>query len=350
MRKKRNFWSACESIPGLAAVEAEWRLKSGEQFDVAKVFVKPRQAPAKSIPCPAKEPCGCYHGIVRHDDGRIAAKCCCEPRSCDTAYVSSSDLVVYELDRDKLHQAISKVLSLNASEAAVPNLKKTTLVGFDSPMAGYSFPVYLTVQHDPEVFHAVVSAMAAQQTGPFILISPTDQFYSPTCRTLIETRNALFLTLSDIVSLPDGGRPVANPSAKGMMDVFHAAVLPAKEKHPPVDFFPTPSGSTWGDVHIHFDNDHVASIRVKTASGTYDFSRMGMVNRTSGKPSKQWELLLAFRDGHGWLTWESSQAHRRNKKRKQLLAESLQRFFRIDGDPFVYDEDAKGWCALFHFD
>lgn len=350
MRKKRSFWSACESIPGLVAVEAEWRLKSGEQFDGAKVFLKPRQSLATSIPCPAKMPCGCYHEIVRHDDGRIAAVCCCEPRSCDTAYVSSGDLVVYELDRNKLHQAISKVLTLKASEVAVPSLRKTTQVGFDSQLAGYVFPVYLTMQYDPDVFHNVVSTIAARTTGSFVLISPTDQFYSSACKSLLETHHALFLTLSDIVSLPDGGRPAANPSAKAILDGFHAAVLPAKEKHPPVDFFPTPSGSTWGDVHMHFDNNHVANIRVKNASGTYDFSKMGMVNRTNGKPSKQWELLHAFSDGRGWLTWESSQAHRRNKKRKQLLAESLQRFFRIDGDPFTYDEDAKGWYALFQFD
>ncbi|MCL5103101.1 MAG: hypothetical protein M1133_03155 [Armatimonadetes bacterium] len=136
MRKKRSFWSACESIPGLAAVEAEWRLKSGEQFNAARAFLKPRQAPAASIPCPAKVPCGCYHRIVRHDDGRIAAVCCCEPRSCDVAYVSPGDLIVYELDRQKLHQSIGDALSLRMSEAALPSLRKTTQVGFDSPLAG----------------------------------------------------------------------------------------------------------------------------------------------------------------------------------------------------------------------
>lgn len=349
MRKKKSFWSACESIPGLAAVEAEWKLKSGGDLGAARAFLRPRQVLATSMPCPVDRPCDRTGRIVVQDGG-LTSIWCSDPLNCEVAHITAQDLVVYELDIRKLHQAIGKVLSLQMSEATVTGLRKTTQIGFDSPLAGHDFPVFLTVQYSGGHYHHVVSAIAAQYTGPFILITPTDQFHSSTCRSLLETHNALFLTLADIVGLTDSGRPVANPSAKAILDTFHAAVLPVKEKHPPVDFFPTPSGSTWGDVHMHFDNNHVVNIRVKTASGTCDFSKMGMVNRTNGKPSKQWELLLVFRDGRGALTWENSQAHRRNKKRKQLLAESLQRFFRIDGDPFMYDENAKGWYALFQFD
>ena len=40
-------------------------------------------------------------------------------------------------------------------------------------------------------------------------------------------------------------------------------------------------------------------------------------------------------------------AHRRNQKRRELLAANLRDFFRIEGDPFRLTDDGKGWQALF---
>ncbi|MCL5103100.1 MAG: hypothetical protein M1133_03150 [Armatimonadetes bacterium] len=349
MRKKRSFWSACESIPGLAAVEAEWRLKSGEQFNAARAFLKPRQAPAASIPCPAKVPCGCYHRIVRHDDGRIAAVCCCEPRSCDVAYVSPGDLIVYELDRQKLHQSIGDALSLRMSEAALPSLRKTTQVGFDSPLAGRDFPVFLTVHYDAEGFHGAVSALSAKNTTPFILISTTYEFCTPDCQAILTASSASFVPLSEIIHLRNGAEPVANPEAKAILDTFHRSILPASVGDG-VRLFKTPPNAAWSDLEIKFVYGDKVSVKVLSETGVFNCAEMGMASKKNGEPTKQWELLRDFAKGHRRLDWDSPAADRKNQKRKENLAKDLRAFFGIGGDPFVYLEEIKGWEARFRIE
>jgi hypothetical protein len=72
---------------------------------------------------------------------------------------------------------------------------------------------------------------------------------------------------------------------------------------------------------------------------------MGMANRKNAKPTVQWLLLETFAEGHGVLDWSSRKADRKNQKRRENLADNLQRFFRINDDPFVVE--CNGWRACF---
>lgn len=348
--RKRSFWSACEAVPGLAAVEAEWRLKSGDQFDMAKAFLKPRQAPAMSIPCPAEKPCGCYHEVIRHGDGRIAAVCCCEPCSCEVVYVSSGDLVVYELDRQKLHHEIGKVLSLRMSETAVPGLRKTTVIGYDCPQAGCEFPVFLTLQYNPDDFRHVVSSLAAQNSDPFILISSTHEFHTLDCQAILATRRASFVPLSAIIQLANGKERPACSTATTILAKFHESVLPKSGPGDGVRMFRTPADADWPDVEIRFIYGDKVSVKVESETGVFNCAEMGMASRKNGEPTKQWDLLRSFAQGRGSLDWDSPAADRKNQKRKEILAKNLRRFFGISGDPFIYREEIKGWEARFQIE
>jgi len=108
---------------------------------------------------------------------------------------------------------------------------------------------------------------------------------------------------------------------------------------------PTPSGARWEDVSIRFTDRHSVYVTVKGASGTYHFAQMGMANKKNAKPTVQWLLLGAFAEGHGLLDWRNRKADRKNQKRKENLPADLQRFFRIDGDPFAIESD--GWRVRF---
>ena len=68
----------------------------------------------------------------------------------------------------------------------------------------------------------------------------------------------------------------------------------------------------------------------------------------NGAPTLQWELLRQFAAGHGVLTWRSAGADRKNKKRRENLARHLERFFRIEGDPFI--RQGNGWRAQFQIE
>jgi hypothetical protein len=121
-----------------------------------------------------------------------------------------------------------------------------------------------------------------------------------------------------------------------------------RKKKGPLVLFPTPPDSTWEDVHVRFKDGHTVSIRVKSETGMFNYTQMGMASRKNGNPTVQWELLRTFADEGGTLVWSSSKADRRNQKRREILAANLRCFFQIDTDPFRLTPDRKGWEANFH--
>jgi hypothetical protein len=114
-----------------------------------------------------------------------------------------------------------------------------------------------------------------------------------------------------------------------------------------LETFPTPPGARWEDVKIQFKDGHTVSISIGDKNGIYNYTQMGMVNRKNGNTTKQWTLLEGFASGHGTMTWQHSAAHRSNQKRREVLAKNLQKFFGIEGDPFLLTPDRKGWIARF---
>lgn len=111
--------------------------------------------------------------------------------------------------------------------------------------------------------------------------------------------------------------------------------------------FNTPAGATWGDVKIRFVDGYTVSVDVLGMKGRYNYTQMGMADRRTTNPTRQWQLLEAFARRRGRLTWEDSEADPKNQKRRERLAGDLRAFFRIPGDPFCLDDDGKGWRARF---
>lgn len=116
---------------------------------------------------------------------------------------------------------------------------------------------------------------------------------------------------------------------------------------PPMAHFPTPPDAAWEDVSIQFRDGHAVSVKARDVKGVFNYTEMGMVDRKSGNPTVQWQLLRAFANGHGLLDWASREANRKNQKRREKLARNLRAFFRIAGDPFTLMDGGKGWRTRF---
>jgi hypothetical protein len=349
--EQSSFWQACEMLWEPATVDAEWRRLAGQDYEPGKAFLRPMQQLADYFACPLEQPCGCLHDVVIHGDNDIVAVCACKPNHCDTIRITKADIIVYELDTTLLGATLSGALGIQNAQADVPDLPYTTRLGFDSPCAGFKFPVFLTIQFHPINFRRVVYTLAARHVEPFILIAPTDNMCPPDRMDIMNARKSLFMTVADIFALDDAGRFVASSFGTDALSKFHSVVLPAIEPDSedayPIAFFPTPADATWADVNIRFFDGHSVSISVKDKGGIYNFTQMGMCKKTSATPTAQWKLLEAFAEGHGVLDWESEHAGRNQKKQKHFLSQTLRRFFRLEDEPFRYVSEYKGWEALF---
>ena len=272
-----------------------------------------------------------------HDSEDIVAVCRSE-RGCETFSLQRSDIVVYELNRRALDASLAKVFGLFEETDSAIDLPGTTRIGVYSPYAGYRFPVYLTIQIEPDDFNRILDGLLSRNDNPFILLAPTRNHCTSMAEKRLAAKGSIFIPLSENVSRQFR-------LLRSMDDIF--ANLPRPEENDVRLFFPTPPDAIWENVSIRFKDGHTVSIKVRSVGGVFNYTQMGMANKKNGDPTLQWKLLETFAEERGTLDWSSDKADRKNQKRRELLAANLREFFRIEGDPFKMTKDGKGWQARF---
>ena len=147
-------------------------MRIGEGYESAKPFLRPSGKLASSHPCTERRPCECAHAVVEHGPEDIVAVCRCG-RGCTTFPLNRSEIAVYELDRTAFDQAVAGAFNLMGEPHTENGLHQTTRIGVYSPYAGFRFPVYLTIQLEPDDFHHIVSGLVSRTDEPFVLLAPT---------------------------------------------------------------------------------------------------------------------------------------------------------------------------------
>jgi hypothetical protein len=138
-----------------------------------------------------------------------------------------------------------------------------------------------------------------------------------------------------------------------------------------------PSDTKWEDITIKFVDGHNINIKCKDKISHSDYKEMGFEDSKSRRPNKQWALLQQLAENHGEISWERSatgknpsinkttqyfgyefddesnapqnkgfliiKAPDKLKKTKQLLAQALKAYFKIDEDPFFPYDKVKAY-------
>ncbi|MCI0341371.1 MAG: hypothetical protein L0216_09530 [Planctomycetales bacterium] len=350
MQKIERLWRALETTPVLSGVRAAWKEIAGEGLPALEPFLRPSPDLATTYPCPEPGDDGCPRGVVIHAPDDIVAVCRRSPGSCESLTLTKDDIVVYSLDLAKLAAHLGALFGLKGDgPAPADGLARTLYLGAYRPVAGLTFPAYLTLQHDREDFAQVVERLAARDGRPFLLVAPTTDLVAPTAAELLRTRGAVALGLADFTAIDKNGNLIADRPVEDALKAFRDGVVRTAEAGTKdgMVFFPTPPEATWPDVEIRLRDGETVSVRVLGARGVFNYTQMGMASKKNGAPTLQWALLRAFADENGVLTWASKHAGRRNQKRRENLAKDLQRFFRIEGDPIEYGDSEKGWRVRF---
>jgi hypothetical protein len=95
-----------------------------------------------------------------------------------------------------------------------------------------------------------------------------------------------------------------------------------------------PSGIRWENISIQFTDEHHVNIQVAGHNHPTGYADMGFLDKRTNKPNKQWFLMLILAKNNGSLLRSSPDAQDIFKKQKQILAQKLQDYFRIEFDPF----------------
>ena len=347
MSHSDGFWASLESVPGLADVDMAWQMSMGTDYGLGKTFLRPNGRLGSGYPCIERAFCACgAHDVIDHGDGRIVAVCKCG-KGCKTYKLTHADIVVYEVDEGKLDQTIREALGLTGESRAMEGMWGVRQIGAYEPCAGFRFPVYLVIVMEGVQFQASVDAIMARTEGSFILLEPTRDHCTPGIEERLRNRKSLFVPLEEVLALGPVGNFQLKLYPDEILGDFPARNVPKPSAEPVTSFFPTPVGTTWGEVSIRFVDGHSVSVKARSEGGVFNYTQMGMASRRNGEPTTQWEMLRVFAEEHGVLDWSSRGADPRNKKRRILLAGRLREFFRIEEEPFCLTGDGKGWQSRF---
>lgn len=223
-----RLWRTLETVPGLTATTYEWRGRLGADYEWAKRFLRASGGKATSYPCPKRPRCGCAHAVVRHSDDDIVAVCRCAPRRCDNVRLGGMDIVLYEINRRALGNAIAGALGIKAEEGPCGGLHMTWQVGSYPARPGTDIPLLLTVQYDSDDFRNVVQTLLARRDKPFVLMAPTGKHWLPEFETDMAGRKARFLQLDELL-VWDGKLAMAHPLAEVLGDYLETALSPARD-------------------------------------------------------------------------------------------------------------------------
>ena len=215
--------------------------------------------------------------------------------------MKQSDIVVYELDRPTFDQTVAGAFNLTGEPVRETGLHQTTRIGIYSPYAGFRFPVFLTIQLEPDAFDSM-----DQWSG-----EPGRQAVCPArshARSL-HVADRASVGKSEVSICSDGGRLALTVRRKvclsrpvdDILASFRTVHLPAPEDDGSMIFFPTPPDATWSDVSIRFIDGHTVSVRAMSVRKVCNYTQMGMVNRKSGDRTQQWKLLEGFANSHGQI-------------------------------------------------
>ncbi|MBF0143068.1 MAG: hypothetical protein HQL59_06370 [Magnetococcales bacterium] len=347
MRTAMRFWRALEAIPGQADVIGEWRLAFGEDFDLARRFLRPTERRAKVFRCPKPGGQGCPRRVVVHGKGDIVAVCANVERDCDSLELAEADIIVQTLDHRRLGSAVAGALGIKPNLVVMEGLSSTLRIGEDRSLPGKRFPLFFTIPQGPDGFRKAVLSLVATVGGPFVFLTPTDQRVERDAAHLLIESKAAHLPLSEVLGIDGAGTLAAMQPPADLLAEFRASASPTAPENTVAERFPTPFDTTWERILMEFHADEVMLVKCGSVVRRVEPEQMGMKSRKSGRPTLQWTLLRTLALTGGTIPLQSPKDHDRVKKQKSELSSKLKAYFQLPGEPIVWKLGEYAWEAAF---
>jgi hypothetical protein len=260
--------------------------------------------------------------------------------------IAGKDLLVYRLKDSAICSTLASILGLTGGVDKITGVPRTWRIGDYVPEAGFAYPVFLHLPDPEGDLHATIHALCVRQRE-FLLLLPTRDRVTMEATAVLKQNGCVLAILAEELLHGDNGHWKLKRPVMQIATDLHAAI-PEPNSGGTVHFA-TPACSTWPQLSMRFvyGDSHSVSVRLSGIAGQYTCADMGMVSKRNGKPTKQWVVLQALARHRGSITWKDSESDRTFQKQKQELSKRLREFFRIEGDPIVWDNHENCYRCLF---
>jgi len=333
-------WRALEKLDDVATSRLSWRLLLGEAYEGNRDLLLPIQQLAAALPVPGRP----YEWleVCEVDDGVFEGY---NEKTEEYVPVDRRDIVCYEFNFRKLADELAAIVGFDLAFEKLGGPQYRFRFGHYGNPNGSGFSLFFVNVSDVRRLDWCIDALMAECPRPFVLFLTSKRVLSSRNENALDARGCLVIPLDQAVARDQDGQWHLSSWARDQLVEFRDRLMPPAKTV--AGRFPTPTDSRWSDVDIRFLNTEKIRVTIGAQHQILTFSQLGLVDSRNGNPSMQWKLLLKFARTHGTMTWLSPDACRKNRKQRELLNKSLQKFFDIDGEPIALTDDRKGWRCVF---
>jgi hypothetical protein len=194
-----GFWQAVESLPSHAAVETEWMAHLRGDYHMIKPFLRPRKDRASSFPKPNG---GLPYQVIEHGRDDLVGVC---QETGETIRLRKNQLVVYELDQQRLANQVAGALGLSAANRIVAQDGRLFSLGSFRP-TGHSLAAFLILPSDSAEVTTGAAWLISQGLSPFLLLTPTRRLVTAEIDLRLRSIGSATLPLVDALDVSDDGQ------------------------------------------------------------------------------------------------------------------------------------------------
>ena len=196
-----SFWRSLQSIPGAATSRFEWQALLGEEWSALAPVLRATGALVARVRCPSPGGDGCPRRVVPHGGGRIRAVCGDPEGQCDTIDITLDDIVVHELDLEKLADALCRLLGLEPELQPLSFAGPAWQVGWYEPVAGQRFAMVLVLPVESDQAHHAAVRLRGHYDRPFLVAMPNRAAIEPQTAEYLRAGRSRLLILEEVLGL-----------------------------------------------------------------------------------------------------------------------------------------------------
>ncbi len=214
-----GLWRSLETLTKPAAVLAEWRLLTGDEFDRVLPFLRRTDRQSDTFPCTHRPACGVRHDVEEMEDGvSFRAVSRDDVVNCRPFLLQPRDLLIHELDTLKLCGAIRTAFGFqSAAVGALNGAVKSHAVGVRGAARSR---VLLTIGANEDRLLREIEVLLGLIGAPFILLTPTPTHCTVRVEGVLRRNCCAFIPLSAALAPGERGTLLATTPIDGILAEF----------------------------------------------------------------------------------------------------------------------------------
>jgi hypothetical protein len=218
---RRDWWRMLAQLPGLAAVEALWRARLGEDYERYQGFIHPSGERAHRWP--RLRPGDRRPGLPIREmpDGSLVAG---DAESGERLPLSHKEAAVQTVDPGSLAAALARGLSLEANYRRGAGHPQVIALGTYALDDGHRIPTYLVIAGDRAVAETAITAACQDAGGACVVLTTGLAAPSGDFRIAGERRNQRVVLVDDLIGPDREGRLVADGGPEAIFGPLRTAL------------------------------------------------------------------------------------------------------------------------------